>query len=546
MAEQKIKNILFLNPPDPNLLSDNMRGYAYFEPPLGLLYVYAYMRENSGLVCHFLDLNIEMKFMQPGIDTETVLMEKIRQFAPDMICMAALYYSGIKVFNLIAGIVKKIDNRIIMVVGGHYPTHMSSECLANPDVNYAVLSEGELGTFDLVKAINDGTPPDENEGIAFMRNGELVRNDRKTFWKGFGEHKRLPWEDTCLDYYFREGRNVLERIRPRDKFRIAAITASRGCPNNCTFCASPKFWKRRWRKRNVANIIEEIKYLIDLQGINTVVFNDENIAANRKWFLELLDSLIPLKITWISSGGLSVRSMNDDEVLQKMVDSGIGLFNLAIESGNDKTLARINKPLVIEETIKVVEKIRGYPGSYAIGFFIVGFPFDSWKDVEKTIDFAASLDLDWKSIYCFQSFPGCELDEYCLANGLIGTFNPDYGEVYFASDLRYNGYTGKELNAYSYEANLILNFINNRNLQLGTQSSLEQAERDFKYVSNMSTNHVFCFNGLAEIAKKRGDGEAMRKNIELAASCLEKDWDSWKKYPKALAGLMPEVRDRIQ
>jgi len=47
-----IKNILFLNPPDPALLKQDSKkiNCPYFEPPLGLLYVYSYAKKTRKIL----------------------------------------------------------------------------------------------------------------------------------------------------------------------------------------------------------------------------------------------------------------------------------------------------------------------------------------------------------------------------------------------------------------------------------------------------------------------------------------------------------------
>jgi len=45
-------------------------------------------------------------------------------------------------------------------------------------------------------------------------------------------------------------------------FPVAPITTTRGCPFECTFCASPKLWGRTLRYRSPQNVVEEIEYLV--------------------------------------------------------------------------------------------------------------------------------------------------------------------------------------------------------------------------------------------------------------------------------------------
>lgn len=527
----KKHKILFLNPPDISLLNDSDIGYSYFEPPLGLLYVYSYIKNRQDCECLLEDLNIKFK-LNRTTNLKYILVETLQTFQPDIVAMSTMYYSGIPVFNEIIDTIKQFNNNILTVLGGHYPTHLPEKCMSNLNLDYAVISEGELGFSELIDYIKGERQLDDIQGILYRENEKLIKKERKTFWSGFSESKILPWRDLQFQHYFKDSRNVLFRVKNKDDIKIAAITASRGCPNQCSFCSSPNFWKRRWRKRNVNNVIDEIKFLINEYGVNTVIFNDENISVHKSWFLELLREIKKLNITWISGGGLSIRTINSKEVIEAMVESGIGLFNIAIESCDNNNLKRIKKTLTIEETENVIDLIRRTGDSFIIGFFIVGFPWDTLDDVNFNLDYAGKLDLDWKSFYCFQPFPGCELYNYCIDSGIMSDFNTNYGENYFAGNFKHKGFSNDELNKLVYSKNLKYNFLENRNLKLNTGLSLAQAERDFKYVDEIVPDHVFARLGLAEIMAKKGDLEEKNnlissiKNIMIHNSA---DWDYYLK-----------------
>ena len=376
---KNINKILFLNPPDPILVKNiNKRGYAYFEPPLGLLYVYSYLKSTKKYDTYFVDLNIEMKFIGKK-NIERNLKDLITCYKPDLVAISALYYESVKIFHMMARKIKEIDPNIKVVLGGHYPTHITNSALADKNVDYAIISEGELGLTELIDALNTSSSIENIEGIAFIKDGKLIKNDRKTFWSGFKNSKSLPWEDIQMEYYFKEGRHFLYRLYNRGGIKFGAATATRGCPNRCTFCSSSKFFKRVWRYRRADLVIEEIKFLKDNYGINTIIFNDENMTVNKEWFLNLLDELKKLNIKWIAGGGLAIRTINDEEVIKKMYESGIAAFNIAIESGDDETLKKIKKPLSIDEAENGIRLIRKYGNAFIIGWVITGFPFETKK-----------------------------------------------------------------------------------------------------------------------------------------------------------------------
>lgn len=528
-----VERVLLLNPPDAAVLEgEGTLGDAYFEPPLGILYVYDFLKKRGDLEVRFVDLNVALAGV-PGATLAGAVEGVMADFRPDLVAVAAVYYSGLAVFREVAAAVRGADPNAVIVFGGHYPTHSTDRCLADASVDYAVLSEGELGLSDLVDALNGGRELDEVEGIAFRRDGAVVRHERTTFWSGYGDVGRLPWEDVAFGDYFRGGANFLRRVRDASTLRLGVLTASRGCPNACGFCTSPSFWRRRWRKRRVENVLDEIRHLQDRYGVNTVMFNDENLGADRGWFLELLDGLATLDVSWVSTGGLNVAAINDETVIRKMYDSGVVLFNLAIESGSNATLDRIGKRLTTEDTENVIRLIRECGEGYAIGFFIVGFPFEDLAGVRGTLDFAASLDLDWRSFYCFQPFPGCSLRDYAIDHGLLDPLDCGDADGFFAPKMTYPNYTSDDLSHVNYLANLEWNFVNNRNVRRNTPAALEQAERDFRYVLDFVPNHVFAELGLAEVSRARGDGAGRRRHLERAAACVAQSDFDWPRYLEA-------------
>ena len=70
--------------------------------------------------------------------------------------------------------------------------------------------------------------------------------------------------------------------------------------------------------------------------------------------------------------------------------------------------------------------------------------------------------------------------------------------------MKHIDYTSVELNRLNYMANIKSNFIDNRNLKIGTNHSLQQAERDFiDMYLDMAPNHVFALLGLSEVMRLR-------------------------------------------
>ena len=56
------------------------------------------------------------------------------------------------------------------------------------------------------------------------------------------------------------------------------IISSRGCPFDCSFCASSAFWKRRWSGRSPRDVLAELDHIIRHHGVRAWMFEDDNFT----------------------------------------------------------------------------------------------------------------------------------------------------------------------------------------------------------------------------------------------------------------------------
>jgi len=78
-------------------------------------------------------------------------------------------------------------------------------------------------------------------------------------------------------------------------FKAVPIQASRGCPYRCSFCEIPVFYQGSYRTRPVADIVEEIRQVMQVTGFRRFQFIDDQITGKHKFAKELFRALEPLK-----------------------------------------------------------------------------------------------------------------------------------------------------------------------------------------------------------------------------------------------------------
>ena len=200
-------------------------------------------------------------------------------------------------------------------------------------------------------------------------------------------------------------------------YPIAPIIISRGCPFACAYCAGRIVSGRRIRYRSVAKVIEEIKLLYHQYGIREIHIEDDNFTFNHVLVKEFCRQLKDnkLNISWTCPNGVRLDSLTED-LLKTMKDAGLYFISVGIESGSDRVLKEMKKSLTTQGIREKINLIKNC-GLEISGFFIIGYPTETRRDIEQTIDFACSLGLKRAGFSLFKPFPGSDIARELVKRG---------------------------------------------------------------------------------------------------------------------------------
>jgi anaerobic magnesium-protoporphyrin IX monomethyl ester cyclase len=535
---RNIKEVLLINPFQVTSSGYDFEavrsGGQYAEPPLGLAYIAATLRERLSLEVNIYDANIEAIKQVCNSDINDMdsivkmLRDRLSGYQPDLVGVSCLFHALYQWAHRTCEIVKAIFPECPVVMGGIYPTMSPQLVLADKNIDYIVFSEGEETLVALIQALKAGADLGGLDGIAYRNRDHIVIQEKKQYIEDLDS---LPHPDRNLlpvPDYTKYARHFFNRFGDREKMVITTMTASRGCPFNCTFCATRLYWGSRIRYRSPQRVLEEMEFLMKKYGTTHFVFNDDNLAINGKIVSQLFDGIIERgwKIRWTAAGGLSVASLNRD-IIEKMHKSGILGFNLGIESGCKATLKRIRKPVELKRTREVIRMIRGYDDTYIIGFFMIGFPFETQENIDETLEFARTLDLDWILFLSPQPYPGTSFYDDCVRQNYISANEFNFEDLTLhRTHFNTQNFDLRVMEDKLYLANLESNFLNSRNLKNG---NLDQAIRDFQWVIEMVPDHAIAFHCLSKAYFKKGLKEAAEDALKKAADIVKKD-KKWQRY----------------
>lgn len=363
----------------PYCLDDRLQEEDVSVVPMGLYYIGALLKE------HGYDVEVLnfYNFDKTPHKIKTLLMEK----EPDVIGFSILNANRWGAID-IARMAKTINPKVKIVFGGVGATFLWEHFLSHFKViDYVVIGEGEYTFLNLLQALENQEDDliETIKGIAFRKNGRIVKT------------------------------MAVERIQDLDQlpnpakyFDYQHLSLSRGCPGNCTFCGSPKFWGRTVRFHSPDYFVDQLTLLYQ-RGITFFFISDDTFTMKKDLVLEICRKILArkLNISWVA---ISRVNYVDEEILYWMRMAGCIQISYGVESGSEKIRGLLNKNIGTDQ-IKTAFALSLKYGILARAYFIYGCPGENWKTIQDTIDLILEIKPLSIIFYILDVFPGTRLYE---------------------------------------------------------------------------------------------------------------------------------------
>lgn len=359
--------------------------------------------------------------------TRSEVETRIKEFGPDIVGISSIFTMFESDAIEIAELVKRIDQKIIVILGGATATirEVYERLLVNMDVfDIMCRGEGEETFQDILNNYNSVERKIYNlkeiAGIAFKENGKVIITKDRPFNTNLDALPFPALDLLDLDKIFRNKYFSRWRNKPLGKKALPIFT-SRGCPYNCCFCSVHSQVGYKYRAYSNEYIINLMKYCIENYGVEHFHIEDDNLTFNVERIKDLLKQMISLHITWDTPNGVRADKI-DEEMIHLMKKSGISSISIAAEAGSERVRNEIiHKNLRTESIIYVADLCNKYDIP-CIVFFVLGFPGEKLDDIKKSIILAKYLAKAYNTInmiYIANPLPGTELNKIANQKGYI-------------------------------------------------------------------------------------------------------------------------------
>ncbi len=371
-------HILLINP----WITD-FAAYNFWIRPLGLLSIASLLRESGFRVTLIdcLDFSIKAKrygdgkffrrkigkpsplksiprhYSQYGIPEEMLLKRfSLIEEKPHLIGITSgmtHWYPG--VFKVIE-MTKKLFQDVPIILGGIYAGLCYEHAKKHSGADIVFKSGNE---FDAVKLISELTQFSIPQSLPDRQAGAFRMDS-------------LPYP--AFDLY--------------PQLNYICIATSRGCPYQCTYCASPVLTKG-FIRRDPLKVVEEMEYWINKYHINNIAFYDDALLIEPdKHFIPMMKEVLKkgIQCNFHTPNALHIKKINE-EVADLLHQSGFKTIRLGFETSNEATQIETGGKVDNQEFKNAIKCLKraGYSGEGIGVYIMVGLPGQRVGEVEESI-----------------------------------------------------------------------------------------------------------------------------------------------------------------
>lgn len=269
-----------------------------------------------------------------------------------------------------------------VVIGGFHASNMPDEAILHSDA--VVIGEGELVWPQLLNDWRAGRLE------SFYKTGSLM------------EMSQIPAARRGM-------------FKGKGYLLTNTIQTTRGCPFDCEFCSVTAFYGRKYRKRPIAQVLQELE---ELRKANSFVFFvDDNIVADRSYSLALFDGMKGMGLKWLSHAPIDFAQ--DPELMKVAGESGcLGMF-VGFESLNQDALSAMGKQTNRAQSYLADAQAFRDHGIGILGSFVLGYDGDTPDVFEKTLRFCEAARLESAIFPILTPYPGTAVRKRLEAEGRI-------------------------------------------------------------------------------------------------------------------------------
>lgn len=369
--------------------------------PLGLAYIAGALKREG----HCLEA-LDICFSH---DVKADLKEALNRFQPELIGLSLRNLDNLTYPDSISYL-KEVEEVIStcrqfssskLVVGGSGFSLAPQELLAHLDVDFGTVGEGEDIFLQLVDSLERKLPIPSSPHL-------LIKGDTHSSVVNGAKVSSISTPD----------RTLFKTKRYLEEGGMLNLQTKRGCPFSCIYCTYPLLGGKKVRLREVDEVIEEIRHLIQEQGTDYIYFVDDIFNYPVSFAEKLCRRMVEKKIEVKWSAFVNPGFLAED-LLKWMVEAGCAGIEFGTDSGSPKMLKNFEKSFTIEDVAQASQLCSKLNMNHC-HYLLFGGPGEDEKTIEESFELMDQLNPTAViAMLGVRIYPGTELEQISLSQAII-------------------------------------------------------------------------------------------------------------------------------
>jgi len=335
-------------------------------PPLGLLYLSAYMK------MHGHDVEVyDSTFGTPG-----ELVRKIQASAAGLVGI----YTNLITRRAVLQIVRAArEVGATVILGGPESANYSDEYL-NAGADVVVIGEGETTLADLVATLDNRSPRELHgvRGIVFKdSSGQVVQTAARPKVKDLDS---LPIPDReAIDH-----RKYLDVWRQHHGASSINLITARGCPYKCKWCSHAVYGYSH-RRRSPAGVADEVAWIVEHYNPDQLWYADDVFTISHPWLQQYSQELKSRGLHLPFETITRADRLQAEVAVAALKELGCYRVWIGSESGSQRVLDAMERGVSVEQVRRAVKLAQQH--GIRVGMFLMwGYEGEEMEDIAATVE----------------------------------------------------------------------------------------------------------------------------------------------------------------
>ncbi len=267
-----------------------------------------------GFDARWIDLMSDKEGNAPGVEFQN---------SAEVSCYAVYFGNKVNAFQLMEAARHAPHAPRLIIAFGPFASAFPEEILSRGLADVVVAHDPEFVIPLLLQEGSKFSPVSTVPNLSYLHDGKFVHTPKHSFHNLDG----IPF---IGPYLYSHGH------------RPAFMMTARGCQYHCVFCDRNALWGGEVRHRSVANVLDEIRELVENHHVPEIRFLDEDLAADRKRLMMICEGIRRIKGNFFWECSACVDSVNRN-LLLLMAHSRCRAVYFGVESASPDVLRKIGK-----------------------------------------------------------------------------------------------------------------------------------------------------------------------------------------------------------